>query len=56
MANSDGTYTCTHDPCDCRVADDDAHIKDDQGGIYCSEGCRDGDGCNHPGCACADAG
>jgi hypothetical protein len=53
MTNSDANI-CAHEPCDCRVADD-IRIEDDQGALYCSEGCRDGEGCNHPGCACADA-
>lgn len=53
MTTHDGTYTCSHDPCDCRVADDETHVKDDSGGIYCSEDCRDGNGCDHPDCGCA---
>jgi hypothetical protein len=54
MTTHDGTYTCSHAGCECRVADDDAHVRDPQGRIYCSEGCRDGEGCQHEGCACAE--
>jgi hypothetical protein len=54
MTTSDGTYTCAHAGCHCRVADDDSHVKDTDGQLYCSEGCRDGEGCEHEGCACAE--
>lgn len=54
MTTHDGTFTCSHEPCDCRVADDDSHVKDEAGGIYCSTACRAGEGCDHDGCNCAD--
>lgn len=53
MPNADGTYTCDHEGCDCRVADDDSHPKDAEGRIYCCDGCRDGRGCDHEGCECS---
>ncbi len=55
MANDDGTLTCAHDGCQCRVADDETHAKDEQGQIYCSEDCLDGSGCDHQGCNCGSS-
>lgn len=52
MSNADGTYECAHEGCSCRVADTEMHPRNDQGEIFCSESCRDGSGCQHPGCTC----
>lgn len=54
MSNTDGTYTCDFTGCECEVADDQTHIKSEDGQIYCCKGCRDGRGCSHPGCDCAN--
>jgi len=49
--NADGTYQCAHEGCDCKVADDETHIKTATG-IFCSRECSEGKGCNHSGCNC----
>jgi hypothetical protein len=54
MSTHDDTYTCDHDGCSCRVADDITHPQNRRGEIYCSDGCRHGRGCACPGCNCAD--
>lgn len=53
MSQHDQTFTCSHEPCSCRVADDATHVKDDAGGVYCSPACRDGKGCDHSACDCS---
>ena len=50
--NPDGTYLCSHDSCNCRVADDKNHTKTAEG-IFCSEGCAEGKGCTHSDCNCS---
>lgn len=50
--NADGTYLCSYDSCDCKVADDENHVKT-ANGVFCSQGCADGKGCDHPDCNCA---
>lgn len=55
MSNADRTYTCDYPPCGCEVADDETHLKSDDGRIFCCEGCRSGDGCDHPGCGCGES-
>lgn len=54
-ANADGTYTCAHEGCECRVADDETHVKTATG-IFCSKECSEGKGCEHAGCNCASNG
>ena len=54
MSNQDGTLTCGHEGCNCRVADTQSHIRED-GKIYCSPECRDGQGCNCEGCSCGNS-
>ena len=44
---------CAHGPCTCKVGrDGDGGIVAD-GRHYCSEGCREGEGCVCPGCGCS---
>ncbi|NWO08792.1 MAG: hypothetical protein HLX50_24740, partial [Alteromonadaceae bacterium] len=50
--SADGTYLCSSEGCTCRVADDENHVKSAEG-IFCSEDCAEGKGCQHPGCNCA---
>ena len=52
--NADGTYQCAHEGCDCKVADDETHIKTATG-IFCSRECSEGKGCNHSGCKCGSS-
>ena len=46
MADND----CDHGPCSCAVGDDGI-VAD--GRHYCSEGCREGEGCVCPSCGCS---
>lgn len=51
MTTSDGTKTCDHEGCKCRVADTQSHIRED-GKIFCSKACSEGRGCNCDDCDC----
>lgn len=55
MAYEDSTDTkiCAHEFCQCEVRQPDAVQDGDD--AYCSQGCADGVGCNHPGCKCSGA-
>jgi|AntDeeMinimDraft_4_1070355.scaffolds.fasta_scaffold10433_2 hypothetical protein len=53
--NSDGTYQCAHDGCNCKVADDEAHVKTATG-VFCCRECSEGKGCQHSSCNCASNG
>ena len=44
---------CDHDRCHCVPRDHDAVV--DGKSVYCSEGCKEGRGCEHPSCNCAEA-
>ena len=48
---ADGTSVCAHEGCQCKVADDENHVKTAMG-IFCCRGCSEGKGCDHPGCNC----
>ena len=50
MANV--TYHCAATGCGCKVADDETHCKT-AAGLFCCQGCADGNGCSHTGCDCA---
>ena len=41
---------CAHDPCTCTIGD--AGITAEDGRHYCSEGCKEGEGCICPKCGC----
>lgn len=41
---------CDHDPCHCVPNSDGAVVREKS--VYCSQGCADGKGCDHEGCAC----
>jgi hypothetical protein len=56
MSNVDGTYTCDHKGCCCKVADDETHPESTQGKIFCCDACERGEGCSHPGCNCGSDG
>lgn len=41
---------CAHGPCSCKIGD--AGIVAEDGRHYCSEGCKEGEGCICPDCGC----
>ncbi|MBX3443830.1 MAG: hypothetical protein KF774_15585 [Planctomyces sp.] len=41
---------CSHAGCHCQADGENAVVRN--GKSYCSKGCADGVGCNHPGCSC----
>jgi metallothionein len=43
--------TCAHQGCGCTV--DAGKGVEKNGKSYCSQGCADGKGCDHPGCTCS---
>ncbi|CAN5215075.1 hypothetical protein BH24PSE2_BH24PSE2_02650 [soil metagenome] len=47
----DEEMTCAYENCECDVSTSSAVERDDE--YYCSRGCADGEGCDHPGCDCA---
>lgn len=42
---------CEHDACICELGDEQVT---QEGHQYCSQGCADGEGCDHPDCGCAE--
>lgn len=42
---------CDHDPCHCVPGKENAVVE--QKSVYCSTGCRDGQGCQHQHCNCS---
>lgn len=42
---------CSYQDCHCTFSLAEATRKD--GRLFCSSGCAEGTGCNHPDCACA---
>ena len=44
---------CDHDACHCVPGKEESAIVEGKS-VYCSSGCRDGAGCRHEHCACAN--
>ncbi|NND92659.1 MAG: metallothionein [Granulosicoccus sp.] len=44
-------HVCAHEPCTCQLGDSEG-IKGEDGMRYCSPGCKEGQGCDCPGCGC----
>jgi hypothetical protein len=51
MKTRNNASNCAHAGCDCELGKNSIQIGD---GDYCSQGCADGEGCNHPGCNCSE--
>lgn len=49
--NAENKTECDQEGCTCTVSPEIAIQKDDK--TYCSQGCAEGSGCQHPDCACA---
>ena len=43
---------CSHPPCTCKVGENEEGGIVADGRHYCSEGCREGEGCICPECGC----
>ena len=48
---SDATKPCDHTGCTCTVSEQ-ADSVSENGRLFCSTACRDGEGCGHGGCNC----
>jgi len=49
---ADKGHQCAHEPCSCVVTAGSGVIAGQQ--QYCSQGCAEGDGCDHETCHCMD--
>ncbi|HKH21323.1 MAG TPA: metallothionein [Gammaproteobacteria bacterium] len=49
MSDTDESNVCAHQPCTCEVREGGLER---EGKRYCSQGCFEGTGCEHPGCNC----
>lgn len=53
MSDTELGDKCHHDPCHCKPDSESAVTVGKS--VYCSQGCADGNGCDHPHCDCSSS-